>query len=232
VSLGLTGKSASLLLEDADLAAAIPLALNSAFLNNGQACIAGTRLLVPQRRLDEVVARVQAHVAALRVGDPRDAATVIGPLANRGQYDRIQHYIRRGLEQGATLVAGGEGRPAGLAAGYFVQPTVFAGVRNDMEIARDEIFGPVLSILSYADDVDAIEMANDSVYGLQAYVFSSDPDRARQVADRLRAGTVLINRTANDPLAPFGGVKESGIGRESGLYGLTSFLEPKTITEG
>lgn len=229
VSLGLTGKSASIVLDDADFSQAIPQALGAAFMNNGQACVAGTRLLVPAHRLDEAISRVQAHVAALRVGRPQDAATDIGPLASIGQYERIQRYIRRGLAQGATLVAGGEGRPDGLETGFFARPTVFAHVRNDMDIAREEIFGPVLSILSYADDADAIAMANDSIYGLQAYVFSSDAERGRHVAERLEAGTVLVNRIMTDPLAPFGGLKQSGIGRENGLFGLEAFLEPRAI---
>jgi aldehyde dehydrogenase (NAD+) len=229
VSLSLTGKSASIVLDDADFAAAVPLALNGAFLNNGQACIAGTRLLVPRARLSEVIERVKTGVAAMRVGDPHDPATVMGPLVNRAQFDRVQRYIRRGQEQGATLVVGGEGRPDGLNKGWFVKPTVFVDVHNDMDIARDEIFGPVLSILTYDNEDEAIAIANHSVYGLQAYVFSSQPARALRVASRLEAGTVLINRIAPDLLAPFGGVKQSGIGREFGVFGLEAFLEPKTI---
>lgn len=232
VGLGLTGKCAAILLDDADFPQAVAQALTAAFMNNGQACVAGTRLLVPAHRLEEAIGLVQGQVAALRVGDPWDAGTAIGPLASLAQYERIQHYIRRGREQGATLVAGGEGRPEGLARGYFVRPTVFAQVHNGMDIARDEIFGPVLSILSYGDDADAIAVANDSAYGLQAYVFSRDTARALAVAERLEAGAVLINRTMPDPLAPFGGMKQSGLGRESGLFGLESFLEPKAIVGG
>jgi aldehyde dehydrogenase (NAD+) len=231
VSLALTGKSASILLDDADLASAVPLAVNAAFMNNGQACVAGSRLLVPRARMDEIGERVRAVVAAMRVGDPRDPETHIGPLASRAQYERVQQYIRRGLEQGATLVAGGEGKPSGVDAGYFVRPTVFANVGNDMDIARDEIFGPVLSMIGYDDEEDAIRIANDSVYGLQAYVFSSRAERAARIAARLQAGTVLINRIAPELLAPFGGVKQSGIGREFGIFGLEAFLEPKTIVE-
>lgn len=229
VSLSLTGKSASVILDDADLSSAIPLALNAAFMNNGQACVAGTRLLVPRSRLDEVVEQVKAAVATMRVGDPRDPSTVVGPLVNRAQYDRVQHFIRRGIEQGALLVTGGEGRPAGLDKGYFVNPTVFAGVRNDMDIAREEIFGPVLSILEYENENDAIRIANDSVYGLQAYVFSSQTGRAERVASQLEAGTVLINRIKPELVAPFGGLKQSGLGREFGVFGLEAFLEPKSI---
>lgn len=229
VSLALTGKSATVLLDDADFATAVPLALNAAFMNNGQACVAGTRLLVPRARQAEVLDRVRHTVAALRVGDPRDPETAIGPMASRAQYDRIQHYIRLGLDEGATLVAGGEGRPQGLDTGFFVKPTVFADVHGGMAIAREEIFGPVLSILAYDDEDDAVRIANDSQYGLQAFVFSSRPGRARRVAARLEAGTVLINRIAPDVLAPFGGIKQSGVGRELGRFGFESFLEPKAL---
>ena len=232
VSLALTGKSASLLLDDADLRAAIPLALGAAFMNSGQACVAGTRLLVPRSRIDEVVEQIQASVAAMRVGDPADPATTIGPMVNQAQFERIQHFIRRGVAQGAALVAGGEGRPQGLDRGWFVRPTVFSEVRNDMDIAREEIFGTVLSVLPVDSEDDAIAVANASRYGLQAYVFSTDLDRARRVARRLQAGTVLINRVAPDLLAPFGGVKESGQGREFGVMGLEAFLEPRTVTVG
>ena len=232
VSLGLTGKSATIVLDDADFSVVVPQALAVAFMNNGQACIAGTRLLVPRRRLEEVMRLVRAHLATLPVGDPRDAATVLGPLASREQYERIQRYIRRGLEQGATLIAGGEGRPEGLHRGYFVKPTVFAHVRNDMDIAREEIFGPVLSILTFETDAEAVSMANDSIYGLQAYVFSADVHRAQQIAQRLEAGGVLINRTTIDPCAPFGGFKQSGIGRENGVSGLEAFLETKALVTG
>ena len=230
VSLALTGKSASLLLDDADLETALPLALGAAFMNSGQACVAGTRLLVPRARMPDVVAGLRSAVAGLRVGDPREPDTAIGPMVSRAQYERVQHYIRRGLDQGATLIAGGEGRPRGIDRGWFVQPTVFADVRNDMDIAREEIFGPVLSVLPVDSEDEAVAVANDSPYGLQAYVFSSDAPRARRVASRLQAGTVLINRVAPDLRAPFGGVKQSGVGREFGVAGLEAFLEVKTVT--
>jgi aldehyde dehydrogenase (NAD+) len=229
VSLALTGKSATVLLDDADFRTTVPLALNAAFMNNGQACVAGTRLLVPRARQAEVLDLVRQAVAALRVGDPRDPETAIGPMASRAQYDRIQHYIRLGLDEGATLVTGGEGRPQGLDTGFFVKPTVFADVHGGMAIARDEIFGPVLSILAYDDEDDAVRIANDSAYGLQAYVFSSQPERARRVALRLDVGSVLINRIAPDVLAPLGGIKQSGVGRELGRFGFESFLEPKAL---
>ena len=229
VTLALSAKSATIILDDADLAQAVPLALDAAFLNNGQACVAGARLLVPEHRLAEIVDLVRTAVAAIRVGDPNDPATAIGPLASAGQFARVQRYIHLGSAEGATLVAGGAGRPDGCARGYFVKPTVFAGVRQDMAIAREEIFGPVLSILSYRTEDEAVAMANDSVYGLQAYVFSRDAEHARAIAAQLQVGRVLINGLRHDPLAPFGGVKQSGLGREFGVFGLESFLEPKAV---
>ena len=231
VSLSLSGKSASIILDDADFATAVPLALNGGFQNNGQACIAGSRILVPRHRMDEATALVRSVVAGLTVGNASDPATVLGPLASAAQYERVQHFITKGIEQGAALLAGGPGRPNGVERGYFVKPTVFAEVRNDMDIAREEIFGPVLSIIPYRDDQEAITIANDSKYGLQAYVFSRDLFRARRLAKQLRAGSVLINRIVPELRAPFGGVKQSGVGREFGVYGLESFLEPKTVTE-
>ena len=232
MSLALTGKSASLLLDDATLETAVPLAVAAAFMNSGQACVAGTRLLVPRHRMAEVIERVRAAVDALQVGDPRDPATNVGPMVGRAQLERVQSFIHSGIEQGATLVSGGPGRPAGLERGWFVRPTVFCDVRPGMRIAREEIFGPVLSILAVDGEDDAVSIANDSPYGLQAYVFSEDLAAARRIAGRLQAGTVLINRVAPDLLAPFGGVKQSGLGREFGVMGLEAFLEPKTITTG
>ncbi len=229
VSLALGGKSPTILLEDADFEKAVPAALNIAFQNNGQACIAGSRLLVPHKRLAQVVELVKAAVAAMKVGDPADPATTIGPLANRSQFERVQAYISRGLEQGATLVAGGEGRPKGLDRGYFVKPTVFANVSNAMTIAQEEIFGPVLSVITYRDEDEAVAIANDSAFGLHAYVFSSDMQHAQSIARRLEAGRVAINGMQHDALAPFGGYKQSGVGREFGLFGLESFLEAKTV---
>lgn len=228
VSLALSGKSASIILDDANLPVAVAMALQGGFTNNGQACVAGTRILVPRGRLDETISLVRSHVAMLKVGDPRDPTVAIGPVANQSQFDKVQHYIRRGIEEGASLVVGGEGRPKGQTKGYFVRPTVFAGVANDMDIARDEIFGPVLSLITYDNEDEAIKLANDSIYGLQAYVFSRNRERALAIADQLRAGSVLINTVRPDLLAPFGGVKQSGLGREFGVYGLEAFLEPKT----
>jgi aldehyde dehydrogenase (NAD+) len=229
VHLALGGKSPSIILDDADLTKAVPLALNAAFMNNGQACISGSRLLVPARRLEDVIAIAKETIRLMKVGDPADPTTIIGPLANRNQYERIQHYITLGLAEGATLIAGGEGRPEGLEQGYFVKPTVFVNVHRDMRIAREEIFGPVLSILTYDSDEEAIDIANDTVFGLYAYVMSSDPARAKAVATRLQAGRVMINSLQHDPLAPFGGYKQSGVGREYGVLGLESYLEAKTL---
>jgi aldehyde dehydrogenase (NAD+) len=227
ITLELGGKSPTVILDDADLAHAIPLAIGAGFMNSGQACIAGTRLLVPRSRLGEVEELAKAAVTLVKTGDPRDPSTMVGPMVSQKQWDRVQRYISIGIDEGA-LLAGGEGRPDGLD-GWFVRPTLFTNVRNDMTIAREEIFGPVLSIIPYAEDEEAIAIANDTVYGLQAYVLSGDVARARRVADRIVAGRVLINTLAHEPLAPFGGFKQSGIGREYGAFGLEAFLEPKSL---
>src|SRR5271170_3369126 len=231
-TLELGGKSANIILDDADFAKAIPMAVNACYLNNGQACIAGSRLLVPEDRLQEVKQLVRAAVEKIKVGDPNDTDVTIGPLASQKQYQQVQSYIRLGIEEGAELVIGGEGHPKGLDRGNFVKPTVFAKVRADMRIAREEIFGPVLSILTYKTEAEAIRVANDSEFGLMAYVSSSNPERAARVARQLQAGRVLINTLNHDPLTPFGGYKQSGIGREGGIYGLKEFLEPKAIILG
>ncbi|MEU8078753.1 aldehyde dehydrogenase family protein [Catellatospora citrea] len=222
----------AILLDDADIPSAVAAALTGGFMNNGQACFAGTRILAPQSRLDEVTAAIRAGVAALRVGDPADAATAIGPLVSERQYERVQSYIRLSsvAQEGATLLTGGEGRPDGLSAGWFAKPTVFTGVTNQMRVAREEIFGPVLVVIGYGDEQEAIDIANDTPYGLQAYVFSGDRERALRVARQIEAGTVLVNTVFGDPGAPFGGVKQSGVGREHGAYGLASYLEPRAVT--
>jgi aldehyde dehydrogenase (NAD+) len=230
VTLELGGKSPSIILDDADLDKAVAGALQAGFVNSGQACTAGTRILVPESLLDEVLAIATAKMDNFPTGDPRDPATAIGPMVSERQWDRVQSYIRRGVEEGARIVAGGPDRPDGLSDGYFVRPTLFADVTNDMTIAREEIFGPVLSVITYRDDDDAVEIANDTNYGLQAYVHSSDPTRARRVASRLEAGRVLING-AQESLSPFGGFKQSGLGREYGTYGLESFLELRAVTQ-
>lgn len=229
VTLELGGKSPNILLDDADFKKAIPLAVMAAYMNSGQACVAGTRLLVPENRLEEVNAMVKAVVEKVKVGNPQQEDTTVGPLVSKKQYDRVQQYIKLGQEEGAQLLIGGEGQPEGLEAGNFVKPTVFTGVNSQMRIAREEIFGPVLSILTYKTEEEAIEIANDTDYGLQAYVSSSDTERAQRVAAQISAGRVLINGLFHDPLAPFGGFKQSGVGREFGVYGLEAYLEPKTI---
>ena len=228
-TLELGGKSPNVILDDADFSKAIPMAVNACYLNNGQACIAASRLIVPENRLDEVKKLAKAAVEAIKVGDPMDKNVTIGPLASVKQYERVQEYIKSGIEEGAELVAGGEGHPQGLSAGNFVKPTVFADVRRDMRIAKEEIFGPVLSILTYKTEEEAVEIANDTEFGLIAYVSSSDTQRANRIARKIAAGRVLINTLSHDPFAPFGGFKQSGIGREGGILGLEEFLEPKAI---
>lgn len=229
VTLELGGKSPVVILDDADFDTAVPLAVMAGFANSGQACIAGTRLLVPRTRLADFEARMAAAVNAVVSGDPSDHATDVGPMVSRKQWDRVQGYIRKGTEEGARLIAGGEGRPQGHSRGWLVRPTVFTDVRNDMTIAREEIFGPVLSIIAYDDEDDAIAIANDTPYGLQAYVLSADAARARRVASRIDAGRVLVNTLSHEPKAPFGGFKQSGLGREYGSFGLEAYLEPKAL---
>jgi len=231
VTLELGGKSPTILLDDAALNTAIPSALMMAFLNSGQACAAGTRLLVPRSRLDEVKRSIRDAMSMLTVGDPADPKTAIGPMVSRKQYERVQSYIRKGIEEGAEVLAGGEGHPAGLEAGYFMKPTVFVNVSNDMTIAQEEIFGPVLSVIAYDSEDDAIRIANDSKYGLHAAVLGTDLERAHRVASQIRAGRVVINGMTDDPQAPWGGFKFSGVGREYGRYGIQAFLETRAILE-
>jgi aldehyde dehydrogenase (NAD+) len=231
VTLELGGKSPTILLDDAALDQAIPSALQMAFLNSGQACAAGTRLLVPKSRLDEIKRGISDAMRSFTVGDPADAKTVIGPMVSQKQYERVQSYIRKGIEEGAEVVAGGEGHPEGFDVGYFVKPTVFANVKNDMTIAEEEIFGPVLCVIAYDSEDEAIRIANDSKYGLHASVLSTDLQRARRVASQIRAGRVVINGMTDDPQAPWGGFKYSGVGREYGKYGIEAFLEPRAILE-
>ena len=229
VTLELGGKGPNIILPDADLDGAISTVIAVGFLNSGQACIAGTRVLAPRSRLPEILERLKAAVAALRVGESTDPAVRIGPMVSQKQWDRVQGYIHLGLEEGAELLVGGQGRPAGLERGWFVQPTVFTGVNNDMRIAREEIFGPVLCVIPYDDEDEAIAIANDTSYGLQAYVEGADVAHARRVAERLESGRVVINGAPHEPLAPFGGFKQSGIGREYGRYGLEAHLEVRAI---
>jgi len=231
VTLELGGKSPNILLDDADLKKAIPNALVIGFLNSGQACAAGTRLLVPKKRLDEVKQAIIETMPAFPVGDPADPKTAVGPMVTQKQYERVQSYIRKGIEEGAEVLVGGEGHPKGLEAGYFVKPTVFVHVKNDMTIAREEIFGPVLSVIAYETEEDAIRIANDTDFGLHAFVSGTDPQRARRVASQLLAGRVAINGMLDDQQAPFGGFKHSGVGREFGTFGIEAFLEAKAILE-
>jgi aldehyde dehydrogenase (NAD+) len=231
VTLELGGKSPTILLDDANLEEAIPAALGMAFMNSGQACAAGTRLLVPSEQIDAVKRAIVEAMQAFPVGDPADPKIAVGPMVSQKQYDRVQSYIRKGIQEGAEVLLGGEGHPKGLEAGYFVKPTVFVNVSNDMTIAREEIFGPVLSVIAYDSDEDAIRIANDSIYGLHAAVLGTDLPRARRVASRLRAGRVVINGMTDDPQAPWGGFKFSGFGREYGAYGISAFLETRAILE-
>jgi aldehyde dehydrogenase (NAD+) len=231
VTLELGGKSPTILLDDADLAQAIPSALIMAFLNSGQACAAGTRLLVPRKRLAHVKRAIADAMHAFTVGNPADPKIAVGPMVSQKQYERVQSYIRKGIEEGAEVLVGGEGRPEGLKAGYFVKPTVFVNVTNDMTIAREEIFGPVLSVIAYDSEDEAIALANDSKYGLHAAVIGTDLQRARRVASQLRAGRVVINGMTDDPQAPWGGFKYSGVGREYGRYGIEAFVETRAVLE-
>jgi aldehyde dehydrogenase (NAD+) len=229
VSQELGGKSANILLDDADFETQVANGAEFVFENTGQSCNAPTRMLVPADRMDEAAA-IAARVAnGTKVGDPRAEGSEIGPVVSQVQFEKIQALIQKGIDEGATLAAGGTGRPDGLDKGYYVKPTVFSGVSNDMTIAREEIFGPVLSILPYADEDEAVAIANDSPYGLSGCVSSSDIDRARRVASRLRTGMVHINSASLDSDAPFGGYKQSGNGREWGAHGIDEFLEIKSI---
>jgi aldehyde dehydrogenase (NAD+) len=229
VTLELGGKSPTILLDDAALDKAIPSALTLAFMNSGQACAAGTRLLVPKSRLEEVKRAIRDAMRAFTVGDPADPNVMVGPMVSQKQYERVESYIRKGIEEGAEVLVGGEGHPKGLEAGYYVKPTVFANVTNDMTIAQEEIFGPVLSVIAYDSEDEAISIANDSKYGLHSAVLGTDLQRARRVASQLRAGRVVINNMTDDPQAPWGGFKYSGVGREYGRYGIEAFLEAKAI---
>jgi aldehyde dehydrogenase (NAD+) len=228
-TLELGGKSAAIMLDDVDLATAIPALMPNAIMNNGQACIAQTRILAPRARYDEVVDAVVANVAAMTVGDPMDPATVVGPVVAERQRARIEGYLDSGREEGASVAIGG-GRPAGFDKGWYVEPTVFTNVDNKMKIAQEEIFGPVLVVIPYDGDQQAIDIANDSNYGLCGSVWTGDNDRGLGVARQVRTGTYMLNAPVPiDFTTPFGGFKESGLGREFGPEGLDTFLEKKSI---
>lgn len=225
----LGGKSANIILPDADFESAVATGVDACFANSGQSCDAPTRMFVPVERHEEALAIAKKAAEAPKVGDPRSEDTVLGPVVSKVQFDKIQRLIEAGIAEGATLVTGGLGRPDGLNRGYYVKPTVFGNVKHEMTVSREEIFGPVLSILSYSSEEEAIRMANDTVYGLAAYVQSNDIAHARRVASKLRAGTVNLNYPDWDTHAPFGGYKQSGNGREYADWGIHDFLEIKGI---
>jgi aldehyde dehydrogenase (NAD+) len=225
----LGGKSPNIILDDADFQRAVSKGAANVFENTGQSCNAPSRMLVPRDRMDEAADIARATAEATVVGDPKTEGTQMGPLVSEQQWNKVQGLIQAGLDEGATLVVGGTGRPDELPRGYYVKPTVFSDVNNDMTIAREEIFGPVLSIIPYDDDEDAIRIANETPYGLSAYVSSPNIERARRVASRLKAGMVHINGAPLDSMAPFGGFKQSGNGREWGPHGIDEFLEVKSV---
>ncbi|GAB6928241.1 aldehyde dehydrogenase family protein [Paenibacillus sp. JCM 10914] len=229
VTLELGGKSPTVILDDADFTKAVPLAVGAGFINSGQACLAGTRVLVPESRLEVVKRLMATTVESLKVGDLWNEAAVIGPMVNQQQFERVQRYINQAIEDGAEVVVGGAGSPQGLEDGYYVKPTVFSNVTNDMTIAQEEVFGPVLSIITYKTEEEAIEIANDTPYGLQAFVFSGSTERGNRVAEQIVAGRISVNGLHDEPKAPFGGFKSSGIGRDHGTYGIEEYLEPKAI---
>jgi len=225
----LGGKSANILLPDADIPTAVTKGVLGMMGNSGQSCNAPTRMFVPADRHDEAKAVAKKTAESLVVGNVKDEKTNLGPVVSEVQYNKIQRLIQAGIDEGAELVTGGPGRPEGVNRGYFVRPTVFANVRNDMTIAREEIFGPVLAILPYKDEAEAIRLANETVYGLAAYVQSGDLAHARKVAAEMRAGQVAVNYPVGDNAAPFGGYKQSGNGREWGKWALDEFLEVKAV---
>jgi acyl-CoA reductase-like NAD-dependent aldehyde dehydrogenase len=229
VALELGGKSPNVILEDADLSAAIPAGVAACYINSGQTCSALTRMLVPRSRLAEAEALAVEAAETYTTGDPFDGGTRLGPLVSSTQLERVRGYIKKGIDEGATLLTGGAESPEGLDKGYFVRPTVFSNVTRDMTIAKEEIFGPVLSIIPFDSEEEAVEIANDTVYGLAGGVWAGDKEHAERVARRIRSGQVEVNGGGFNPLAPFGGYKQSGIGRELGKYGLEEYLEVKAL---
>ncbi|HMN44009.1 MAG TPA: aldehyde dehydrogenase family protein [Povalibacter sp.] len=229
VSQELGGKSANIILDDADLNAAVKTGVISMMSNTGQSCNAPSRMLVPAKLYDEAVQIAKAVAEKSRVGDPKAEGITMGPVSNRTQFEKIQGLLKKGIEEGATVVIGGPGRPDGLDKGYFIKPTVFANVNNGMTIAREEIFGPVLCMIPYQTEEEAIRIANDTVYGLSGYVYSGNIENARRVGNRLRTGMVHLNGAATDVNAPFGGYRQSGNGREWGREGFKEFLETKAV---
>jgi len=229
VALELGGKSASVILADADLAAAVKGTVNGCYLNSGQTCTALTRMLVPESLYQEASRLAVETARGFTLGDPMSESTRLGPLSSQMQLERVRGYIKKGLAEGAELLTGGAEQPEGVPGGYFVKPTIFGKVKNSMAIAQEEIFGPVLSIIAYKDEEEAIRIANDTPYGLAGAVWSADDARAQKVARRIRAGQVDVNGGAFNMNAPFGGFKQSGHGREAGIYGLEEFLEYKSL---
>ena len=232
VTLELGGKSPTVILDDADVKTAVHLALEAGFMNSGQACIAGTRILVPASRQAEFEHAFVDAITAFTAGDPRDSQTVIGPMVSQKQWLRVQGYIQLGQQEGARILVGGEGRVAGKETGWFVKPTIFTDVNNQMRIAREEIFGPVLVLIPYRDETEALAIANDTDYGLNAMVLSGSRERGEALALQIESGRVMVNTLEHEPLAPFGGVKQSGLGREMGKWGMQAYLEPKTLVVG
>ncbi|MEB8127491.1 aldehyde dehydrogenase family protein [Staphylococcus succinus] len=230
VSLELGGKSPYIILEDADLDKAADAAVHKVVDNSGQVCIAGSRTIVPESIKDAFIEKVKEKMSDIKVGDPQDATVDMGPVINSKQFNQIQEFIKIGAQEGATIEFGGEGKPEGLETGYFVKPTIFTNVENSMTIAQEEIFGPVMSIITYSDVDEAIQIANDTKYGLAGYVYGTDMDVLQKVATSLEAGVIEINEYPRSADMPFGGYKQSGIGREWGDYGIEEFLEVKTIS--
>jgi betaine-aldehyde dehydrogenase len=229
VALELGGKSPNLILEDAELERSVKTGINEAFLNSGQACNAPSRMLAPRANYDEIVELAKRHIETFTVGDPFAGEAKLGPLISETQRDRVRAYIQKGIDEGARLVTGGAEVPEGLDTGYYVKPTLFADVRNDMTIAREEIFGPVVCIIPYEDEDEAVAIANDTIYGLGGNVWSTDQDHAIRVGRRIRTGQLSINGGRHNTMAPFGGYKQSGLGRENGVYGLDEYLEIKSL---
>jgi aldehyde dehydrogenase (NAD+) len=225
----LGGKSPNVLLDDADFERAVKQSVLHVFQNSGQSCNAPTRMLVPAGKMAAVEAIAKRIAETVVVGDPASDQTTVGPLVSKVQFDRVEGFIAKGIAEGAKVITGGAGRPDGLPTGYYVKPTIFSNVRNDMTIAREEIFGPVLCILPYQTEEEAVQIANDTPYGLAAYVWSQDNVRARRVGNRIRAGQVALNGAYGDMQTPFGGFKMSGNGREYGEFGLRDFLEVKAM---
>ena len=225
----LGGKSANIILDDADFNKSITKGVLHCMNNSGQSCNAPTRMLVPKSKMEDVIEIAKSALEKVKLGDPKSESTTIGPVVSKVQYDKIKNLIDTGIKEGATLISGGSNIPTGLDNGYYIEPTIFANVTNEMTIAKEEIFGPVLSILSYEDEEDAIKIANETIYGLSGYVSSENLERANKVARRLRTGNVHINNAPGDQSAPFGGYKMSGNGREWGEYGLEDFLEIKAV---